>query len=254
MYTLNKHVRWRKDRDNILICDCKRLIDLKIPLDFEKTMEKIERGDDGNELEDKGKVLLKDFENLKLLANIEFRPIRRDEFNLAMKLLDKELEIRVRDNKFLFEKFKKFGGLFIGLFLDNEIIGLICGFPREDYILISEISVDERFQNRGFGKRLVKIFEKKALKFGNKINVGAMDNAINFYNSLNYKPFLLIQFKKSDYSLKNFKNFKILKEKDYNDDVNLEVKIEKSDLRVISNLRKKYPKASFQYIFTKEFN
>ncbi len=251
MYTLNKHVRWRKDRNNILICDCKKLVDLKIPLDFEKTMEKIERGIEGKDLEDKEKVLLKDFENLKLLANLEFRSIRRDEFNLAMNLLDKELEIRVRGNKFLFEKFKKFGELFIGVFLDNEIIGLICGFPREDYVLISEISVDERFKNRGFGKRLVKIFEKKALKFGNKIKVGAIDNAINFYESLNYKPFLLIQFKKSDYLPENFKHFKILKERDYNDDVNLDVKIEKLDLRVIGNLRKKYPRVSFQYIFTK---
>lgn len=250
MYTLNKHVKWRKDINNILICDCKRLIDLKIPLGYEKTMEKIEKGVDKKDLGEREKLLVKDFKNLKLLANLEIRAVRKDEFSSAMKLLDRELKIRVRDNKLLFEKFNKFGELFIGVFLDNEIIGLVCGFPREDYVLMSEIAVDERFQKRGFGKKLVKAFEKMALKFGNKINVGAMDNIIDFYKSLNYSPFLLIQFNDKDHSLKDFSDFKIIR----SDSGFIEVETEICDINYIKRLRRKYPKAHFQYIFTKVLN
>ncbi|MEK6859414.1 MAG: GNAT family N-acetyltransferase [Nanoarchaeota archaeon] len=248
MYTFNKHVRWRKDINNMLICDCKRLIDLKIPLDYEITMKKIERGIDEKDLREREEFLIKDFKNLKLLANLEIRAIRKNEFNSAMKLLDRELKIRVRTNKFLFEKFKEFGELFIGVFLDNEIIGLVCGFPREDYVLMSEIAVDERFQKRGFGKRLVKAFEQKALKFGGKINVGAMDNVIEFYKSLDYHPFLLIQFNNKDYSLKDFSSFRLIK----TGSEFIEAEIKSCNINNLKGLRKKYSKAHFQYIFTKK--
>ena len=135
--------------------------------------------------------------------------------------------------------------------MDNELIGVICGFPREDYLLISEIAADSRFLGRGFGKRLVERFEGIALLNDyHKINVGSRDSAIDFYASLGYKPFLLVQFKEKDYIPKDFKNLNIIK----SDKKSVEIKIEKADIKILKELRKKYPKASFQYIFTKNVN
>lgn len=185
---------------------------------------------------------------MKLLSELKTRQLKEKDFSNAMDILDNELVMeRVRDRKFLHDKFKEFPKFFIGIFLDKELVGVVCGFPREDYLLISEIAVDSRFQRRGFGKKLVEKFEQVAKNKYNKINVGAQDEAINFYDALNYKPFLLIQLIKQDYSLKDFKNFSSIKATSNA----IEVKIKKPDINEIKKLRKKYPKAHFQYIFTK---
>lgn len=187
-----------------------------------------------------------------MLSKLEVRKIKKSEFESAMHLLDRELKVRVRGNTFLFEKFKEFGEFFIGIFLDEEIIGFICGFPREDYLLISEIAVDSRFQRRGFGKKLVKSFEDSALrKKYKKINAGAEDEAAEFYSSLGYKPFLLIQYKKGVYDKENFKNLRVLGVKGEGEYERLDIKSDSADISLLHKLRKKYPKASFQYIFTK---
>ena len=140
----------------------------------------------------------------------------------------------------------------MGLFLDKELIGVICGFPREDYLLMSELAIDSRFHRRGFGRRLVTAFEKIAKGKYKQINVGAEDKVIGFYKSLNYKPFLLIQFKKEDYGLDNFKKFNILRKRKDKEYIILDIKTKKAELKLLDKLRKKYPKAYFQYIFTKE--
>ncbi|MDO8516630.1 MAG: GNAT family N-acetyltransferase [Nanoarchaeota archaeon] len=252
MHTINKHIKWRTDNGCILICDCKRLIDLKIDLKFQKILEKFEKGVEKNDLKNEEKLLFLDFERLKLLSVLEIRSIKESEFPRAMKLLDNELKKRVRDNKFLFENFRKFPEFFIGIFLDNELIGIICGFPREDYLLISEIAVDSRFQKRGFGAMLVREFEKNSKGKYNKINVGAQDEVIGFYKLLDYKPFLLIQYKKGDYSPDNLNEFKILNVKENGENVMVEVEIRKPDLNLLRELRKRYLKAYLQYIFSKK--
>ena len=184
---------------------------------------------------------------MKLLSNLQIRQIKPDEFKQAMKILDNELKKRVRKNEFLFSQFQKFPKFFIGVFLDKEIVGVICGFPREDYLLISEIAVDIRFQKKGFGKKLVKAFEKNAKTKYKKINVGAQDDVIKFYDSLGYKPFLLIQFKKEDYTNNDFKDFEIIKKRDNV----IEAKVKRFSQKLIKTYRKKYSKATFQYIFSK---
>ncbi len=253
MKTFNKHVRWRVDKKDIFICDCKRLIDLKVPLKFKEVMGKFSDGLNERDLKGKENLLFSDFTKLKFLCNLEICQIKKDEFLEAMGILDKGLSKRVRDNKFLSEKFEKFPEFFIGIFLDNEVVGVICGFPREDYLLISEIAVDSRFQGRGFGTKLIKCFEEVASHNYKKINVGAQDDSIGFYNSLGYKPFLLIQYKKGDYSVNEFiKNFKIKKKRTGNNYVMLDIEIDKPDLNLLRRYKKKYPKAYFQYIFSKE--
>ena len=65
---------------------------------------------------------------------------------------------------------------------------------------------------------------------------------------MGYKPFLLVQFKKRDYSKEDFKDFKIIK---YEIGI-IEIAVENCDLALIQKLRKKFPKANFQYIFYKK--
>ncbi len=253
--TLNKHVKWRKDKETIFICDCKRLIDLKIPFKYLEFMEKTWRGLEKEKLSDEEKRIFSDFERMKLLSNLEIKKIESKNFNNAIKILDEELgKKRVRNKEFLFKKFKEHPEFFIGAFLDNELIGVICGFPREDYLLISELTVLSKFQNRGFGKKLVEKFENIAKqKKYTKINVGAEDKSVYFYESLKYRPFLLIQFKKGEYSKEYFKDLDLIREYEYDNNqyVAMEIKINKCDTIFLSKLRKKYPQAYFQYIFTK---
>ena len=190
---------------------------------------------------------------MDLLSKLEVRKIKKSEFKKAMNILDNELgKDKVRSPSFLYNKFKEFHEFFIGVFLGGELIGIVCGFPRESYLLISEIAIDEKFHKRGFGKKLIKEFEKIALiKRYNKIKVGARGDAVHFYSSLGYKPFLLMQFKEKDYCEESFK-FRIIKKKKINKEIIIEINNKDGySKKELEYYRKKYPKAKFQYIFTK---
>lgn len=247
MYTLNRHVKWRVDHGLLLICDCKRLIAL--PSRFEETLKKFERGFKEEDLQNEEKLLYLDCKKANLLGTLEIRQLEKSEFEGAMEILDKELKDRQRDNNFLLKKFEQCPKFFIGAFLDNEIVGVICGFPREDYLVISELAVDFRFQRRGFGTMLVREFERNATGY-KKIRVGAVDSAIDFYKSLGYKPFLLVQYKKGCYSGEDFKELHVTKETEDTEYKILEVKVNESDLELLVKLREKYPDAYFQYVFS----
>ncbi len=214
MKTLNKHIKWRKEKE-ILICDCKRNINLKVTLKYEKELIKLEKGEKINE------KLELDFKKLGFLVDLEIKQI--NDLNELFKLLDKFLK-RARTNSFLTKRYKENPKLFIGIYLDKELIGAIGGFYREDYSLISELAIDSKFRRRGFATLLVKEFEKKA----GKIQVGALDEAIGFYESLGYESYLFVQKDKENFYIKHT-----------------------SDLKRIIELRKKCPSLCFQYIFRK---
>lgn len=247
--TLNKHVKWRKDNGAIFICDCKRLIDLKILFKYKSFMNNLNRGIEKENLNEENKKVFSDFEKMRLVSELKIMSLKEKNFGRAMDILDNELgEERARDSAFLHNKFKKFPQFFIGIFLEKELVGVICGFPRNDYLLISEIAVDSRFHGRGFGKRLVKAFEENARTKYSKINAGAQDKAIGFYDSLGYNPFLLIQFKKDDYHLSEFNDINIIKSASGV----IEAEAKNCNISMLKKLRKKYSKANFQYIFTKK--
>lgn len=249
--TLKKQVKWRKDINAIFICDCKRLIDLKISLEDEGFMRKLSKGILFSKLNEKERLIFSDFNKMNLLTNLEVINLPLKDFTKAMDILNKELgKDRVRDSKFLRKKFNQFPEYFMGIYLGEDLVGVVCGFPREDYLLISEIAIDSRFQNRGFGRLLIEVFEKKALKDYKRIHVGSLDNQISFYEKLKYKHFILAQFDKNKYSKEDFSEYKIKEIRDYG----VELYLKKCDLNELEFLRKKFPKAQFQYIFYKEFN
>jgi GNAT superfamily N-acetyltransferase len=253
MKTMGKHVKWRKDNGYVFVCDCKRLLDFKLPLRYARFMEKLSSGVEPGKLSKTEALTFSDLEKTGLLADLEARPLVGKDFPAAMKLLKDTLGDKMtRTPRFLKQKHREFPDLFIGLFLGGDIIGFICGFPRDDYILLSEIAVDRRFRHRGFATLLARAFEKAASRLHavKEIRVGAQDDAVPFYVSLGYKPFLLIQFPKGRYNEKDFKTnrLRILRS---SPGIVEAVVTGKPDMRKIAGLRKELPKASFQYIFTK---
>ncbi len=245
---LKKQVKWRKDKQALFICDCKRLIDLKLSFEHESFLKKLSRGLNSSKLAGKEDLIFSEFEKMNLLGDLKINQLPKEDFYLAMSILDDELgKNRTRDSNFLKEKFNESAEFFIGLYLGEELIGVVCGFPREDYLLMSEIAIDSKFQRRKFGEKLVEEFEKVAFKKYNKIHVGALDNAIEFYKSLNYKSFLLVQFEKCIYNKDDFSNFEVLRIRDYG----IELNLNNCNLIELKRLSKLYPKAKLQYIFTK---
>ncbi|HBB64576.1 hypothetical protein A3K02_02460 [candidate division WS6 bacterium RIFOXYD1_FULL_33_8] len=43
-YILNKHIRYRKEDGYILVCDCKRLLDYEMPLEYFDLLELFKNG------------------------------------------------------------------------------------------------------------------------------------------------------------------------------------------------------------------
>jgi len=133
--------------------------------------------------------------------------------------------------------------------MDSELIGVICGFPRDDYLLLSELAVNKKHWKNGVGKKLLDAFMKLSDK---KIHAGSKDGAIDFYKKMGFKPFLLLQTKIEDFDEMQFKKinaFELKKEGDY---LIMKVKTKKATKEEIAGLRKKLPLTHVQYIFTKE--
>ena len=218
----------------IFICDCKRLIDYKIPFVYENFIKKLSGGIDEKELEGEEQDLFNDLKNVKLITDICYRRIMKREFRIAFNFMFNNLERMQRNEKFLYDKYLEDKNFFICAFFEKNIVGAIFGFERDEKLIISELAVSPAFQRRGIARRLVELFEKKAIERGHKkINVGARDNALEFYKGLpGYKPFILKQY---------------CREAE-------EIKVEKADLNLLNEKRKADSLATFQFIFSKKLN
>ncbi len=150
LYTLSKHIKFRLEKNKVLLCNCKKLSDYKVPKHYYKFLLKLKHGIEKEKLTIKEKKLFSDLKKARCITTLTFRPITKKEFEKAHVLLEQELfkhVRRTRSKKFLFEKYKKNPFFFIGCFLGKELIGVIQGFPREDYLLISELAVSAKFRN-----------------------------------------------------------------------------------------------------------
>ena len=66
-YILNKHIRFRKEDGYILICNCKRLLDYELPIEYFTFLESLNKGVDMKSLRKKDLVVLKDLEVLDIV-------------------------------------------------------------------------------------------------------------------------------------------------------------------------------------------
>ncbi|MGV8172293.1 MAG: GNAT family N-acetyltransferase [Candidatus Woesearchaeota archaeon] len=260
-YTFSKHVKFRKEKDDILICDCKNLKDFKLKLEFDKFLKKVSSGISENELLDNLEILLfQDFHSSKLLAELTVRTISTEEYPPADAFLEKQLYQHLPNGKrprsydFLLDKLNKNPELFLGLYLDSELIGVVQGFPRDDYLLLSEIAVDIRFRDRGFGSLLIKSFENTARSLGyNKIKLGAQDYAVNLYLKNQYTPSLFIQIKEyqKDSVIDTLPKQDIIDISSYDSIIGIELRVDAIDIEYLHDIEKRFQPISIQYLFTK---
>lgn len=254
-HTFSKHVLFRKEANSIFICDCKRLLDFKVDLIYEKFLFSLEKGI--KNIKKEYKSLFSDLNKLKMLTILEIKSLPSERFNEADNLLKKELfhEPRPRSYEFLKEKFQAYPQYFIGAFLDNELVGIIQGFPREDYLLLSELAIITRMRRRKIGSKLVKEFEKVAKSEGHsKIKLGGADHAGDFYISLGYRPSLFIQIKEDNFSSdveEVLRSEKIIKKENKEGIIMIEIETRDANIDKLNIIKKKIKVLSVQYLFTK---
>ena len=105
---LKKQVKWRKDRKALFICDCKRLIDLKLSFEYESFLKKLSYGLNPIKLAGEEYLIFLEFEKMDLLDDLKINQLPKEDFYLSMRILDNELgKNRVRDSNFLKEKFNE---------------------------------------------------------------------------------------------------------------------------------------------------
>jgi len=259
LYTFSKHIKFRKEADCLLICDCKLLRDFKVDLAFENFIHAVHKGiKERTTNTAREKLLLKDFHSMHMLSTITIKSILPDEFPQADVFMEKHLYHgkRPRTYEFLLEKCRENPTLFLALYIDKELAGVVQGFPRDDYVLMSELAVDIRFQKRSLGTQLARAFEKNAKKLHyKKIKLGAEDKAISFYTSLGYNPSLFMQVpeEKKDEVISTLKEDKqeILDVRIVNHLAGIELAVDSIDQTKLDYLKKKFTPVSAQFLFTK---
>jgi len=246
-YTFSKDIKFREEKDYIYICNCKLLQDFKVKSEYLDIINKINRGVFEKDLKGKELLLYNDFKTLNFLKPLNIKKIKKTDFKKVYEFLKENLTLK-RSYRFLLNKLKNGTGKFYGIYLDKLLIGAILGFPREDYFLISELAVDQKFRYRNFGSKLIKKLENNVK---GQLKVGAMDESTEFYKKMKYKRSVQIQIKISLFKqLKNFfDEIDILHFKKIKDLVAIEIK--DSDEKKV--LKKIFPRKiiSKQYIFTK---
>ncbi len=193
--------------------------------------------------------------------NIVVRKIRKEELKTTYDFLNRKLlknnTYSILTAKRVHNMFKKYPYFFIDVFLDNKIIGVIGGKRKNaGEATISFLCIDSKFKGKGFGKRLVKEFEKQAIKRKYKaIKLGSLNESVGFYNSLGYKPSILIQIKKKKFNNKikeKLKKFQIIFINQVNNYKGIEVKCDKTDLSLLKKLKNDFKTKAVQYLFTKK--
>ena len=67
-YILNKHIRFRKEDGYILVCNCKRLLDYELPIEYFDFLESLNKGLDMKDVSKENLIVLKDFEILGIVV------------------------------------------------------------------------------------------------------------------------------------------------------------------------------------------
>ena len=69
MIKFSKHIKFRKEKSCIFLCNCKELMDFKVPLIYFDFLLKLEKGINIDELSEEEKKLVKDFYKAEILSD-----------------------------------------------------------------------------------------------------------------------------------------------------------------------------------------
>ncbi|HRX44142.1 MAG TPA: hypothetical protein P5059_02740 [Candidatus Dojkabacteria bacterium] len=67
-YILNKHIRFRKEDGYILVCNCKRLLDYELPIEYFNFLVSLKKWIDIKDISKENLIVLKDFEILDIVV------------------------------------------------------------------------------------------------------------------------------------------------------------------------------------------
>lgn len=255
MITLSKHTKFREEEEDVFLCQCKDMVDFRVEHKYLELLKKLSAYVEETELSAEEKEFVAELRKARMLSDICLRTISEQEFDKADELLVKYLytKKRPRSYDFLKDQFRQFPQFFIGLFVGDELVGVIQGFPREDYLLISEIALKPQFRNKGFGRLLLIEFERRAkTEKYQKICVGAEDKAIGFYKKAGYKPFLMAQIEKNiGKSKPTLSKYQLIKKYvDNNYDI-YELVAEQDTIEYLEEAKKDFKTPHCQFIFYK---
>lgn len=264
MLTLSNHLKFREEKDSIFLTDCKRLRDFKLGKEFLPVLKKFESGFCQSDIQSvKEKSLFNDIKKIKGFVPFSIKPLVSAEYKSVYLFIQKTLFsnkniLQPRTYRFLLSQLKKHNSFFLGAYIGKTVVGIIQGFPRDDYLLLSELAVAKKFRGRHFGGLLVQAFEKQAVKEGFKrIKLGAQKEAIDFYKKQGYIPSILVQIRKKNSKIRIkqlFKKYKPISVKESKGVMLIELEClrKNTPLDLLDKLKKEFNAFSTQYLFTKD--
>ncbi|MDY0097181.1 MAG: hypothetical protein RBS01_02410 [Candidatus Dojkabacteria bacterium] len=84
-YILNKHIRFRKEDGYILVCNCKRLLDYELPIEYFDFLESLKVGVNMKDISKGNLIVLKDFEILDIVVK-EGKNVKKQREDIFKKL------------------------------------------------------------------------------------------------------------------------------------------------------------------------
>jgi N-acetylglutamate synthase-like GNAT family acetyltransferase len=117
------------------------------------------------------------------VLTLVIRNLREDELKHVRQLLSQIFrENSLPSEDTILEKYQKYPSFFIGCFHEKELIGTVFGWPEPDILVVKALAVVKSHRRKRIGTKLLKSFEKAAMKEGfESIVLGARWEAVPFY-------------------------------------------------------------------------
>lgn len=114
---------------------------------------------------------------------------KSDEYRQSLSLRDRILRKPFGMNLFSENLDQEMNHIHIGVFLNDQIIGILILTPVNTYtVKMRQVAVSEEYQGQGIGTRLVSFAEKKALELGyRQIVLHSRKTAVSFYRKTGYE-------------------------------------------------------------------
>jgi len=84
-YILNEHIRFRKEDGYVLVCNCQRLLDYELPIEYFDFLESLNKGIDRKDISKENLIVLKDFKILDIVIK-EGKNVKKQKEDIFKKL------------------------------------------------------------------------------------------------------------------------------------------------------------------------
>ncbi len=148
-------------------------------------------------------------------------------------------------------EFKKYPELFIGCFNGGKLIGEASGSPfGKSHVGLYSILVEEGYQKEGLGLKLIRFFEKKAVKYKSRVTVASGKKTDGFYLKAKYRPFEILFQVRNQNLPDNYSELAVIShERNVGKDKFLYIKVKKYIPLLRDSLEKKFHAHGANFIF-----